>query len=163
MAQETGPEKGWLKRVSPYIESVALVLLIAWAQSMAGHRIEDRAGLTLLEIGTCYGAWRGGLFPGLTALISALLLGAYYMPPARSLGVSDRADVISLFLFLILGLFIVAFGEANRLEKLKVLEREKELRKLNARLAEANVELDLAVKRRTADLQEIREYLADET
>ena len=151
-----------LKQASPYLESVALVFVIAVVQNMAGHRLEDRAGLTLLQIGTCYGAWRGGLFPGLLALVCALLIGAWVLPPDGSLIVRDRADVVSLFLFLILGLFIVAFGEANRVEKLRVLERESQMKVLNEQLAKANAELDATVKRRTADLQEIREYLAEE-
>jgi len=150
------------KRLAPYVESVTLVVVIAWIQSMAGQRLQDRAGLTLLEIGTCYGAWRGGLFPGLTALMTGFVLGAYYLPPAGSLSVKDRSDIVSLLLFMILGLFIVAFGEANRMEKRLVLQREQELRVLNAQLAEANAELDQHLQRRTADLKDLREFLADE-
>jgi len=151
------------KRISPYLESAGLVLWLAFIQISAGHLLEDRARFTLLMIAPCYGTWRGGLGPGLLALVCSAFLGVFlFAVPKYSFAVRDPGDVVSLVLFVIVGIVVVLFGEAQRISERRVRDRERRLKVALAELAEANASLEAMVARRTEELTEIRRWAAEE-
>jgi len=152
-----------LKRVSPYVESVVLVLVLARVEYTANPLLEDRARFTLLMIAPCYGTWRAGLGPGLLALVCSAVIGAYvFAVPRFSFAVHDPGDIVSLMLFVVVGVTVVLFGEAHRAGEMQVKQREKELKKALEELAAANAQLEAMVERRTEELKEIRRWAAEE-
>lgn len=61
-----------------------------------------------------------------------------------------------------MGLVIVGFGAAHYAERKRVLNRQRELKIANTKLAEANFQLDQALQRRSQDLQELRDWASEE-
>ena len=125
--------------------------------------IEDHSWLFLLEIGTCYSVWRGGLFSGLfSLLLSSVSSMAFFLPLKFPLQNSSKDDLIGLFMYIVLGMIIIGFGVKVRLERDRVIVRENELLALKQQLLEVNVQLKEVLERRTQDLQEIRDFIAEE-
>ncbi len=125
--------------------------------------VDERSWFFLLQIGTCYSVWRGGLRPGLFSLLLSLAAATYfYMPPKFSLAVASQADVISLLIYFILGLVIVGFGTAHHAERVRLQEAQRELHQANQKLIETNSKLDQNLQKRTEALQEIRTWISDE-
>jgi len=152
-----------LKQVSPYIESIALVVLLAMVQMRANSLLEDRARFTLLMIAPCYGTWRAGLGPGLLAVVCSACIGAFlFAVPQYSFAIQKPGDVVSLILFVVVSITVVLFGEAHRVGEMRVKQREKELKKALEELAVANAQLEAMVERRTEELIEIRRWAAEE-
>lgn len=148
--------------LSPYCESAAIVVLL-----MAIHRpfaglIEERSWFFLLQIGTCYSVWRGGLFPGLFSLVASSLASAYfYLPPDLSFAISNQADIVSLMVYIVLGLVIVGFGNSHYTERQRVIARNKELLIANEQLIDHNSKLDQSLQAKTNDLQEIGNWASN--
>ncbi|AIE85461.1 DUF4118 domain-containing protein [Fimbriimonas ginsengisoli] len=153
---------GW-RAVSPYIETVLLICILTYVRQLAAGILEDRARYTLFFIAPCYSVWRGGLISGCLALVATCYIGTYFfLPPDRTHAIEDIGDALSMLLYLGVGLVIVLLGEKERAERRQVLERDKELVIAHAQLAEANEKLEQAVARRTAQLEELRQWAADE-
>jgi PAS domain S-box-containing protein len=65
-----------------------------------------------------FSAWYGGLGPGLLATaLAALHSATYLLPPALTVQVTGAADVLSLVIFILIGIFISALNESARREK----------------------------------------------
>jgi K+-sensing histidine kinase KdpD len=159
---EASRQRTW-PMLSPYVETIVLIALLAYARWAAAGVLEDRARYTLFFIAPCYAVWRGGLVLGLLALATTGYIGTFFfLPPDRRVAIEETGDLLGLILYLGVGLSIVLLGEAQRAEKRRVLERDRELVEAHARLAEANEALEKAVQSRTAQLEELRNWAADE-
>ncbi len=153
---------GW-RDVLPYIETLAIVIIIAAIQFEANYLMEERARYSLMLIGTCYGTWRGGKAAGIFALLLSALIGAYFLTPQRfSLVVQDIIDSITLTLYLVVGAVIILFGEAQRRERRRALDGENNLRIAHEELAKANAQLEELLQKRVEELSEIKRYVAEE-
>jgi K+-sensing histidine kinase KdpD len=151
------------KVISPYLETIAMVLLLATIQFLAAGALQDKPRYTLLLVATCYATWRGGTGPAIVALIGSGLVGAlFFRSENEAFTLSNAGDVVRLILTGIVGIAIILFGGALRAQKRRILEREEELRIANAELADAKAKLESLVERRTEELKEIRRFVADE-
>ena len=151
------------KAISPYVETLAIVVAIAFIQHTANLFMEERSRYTLMLIGTCYGTWRGGKGPGIFALLLSGLIGAYFLAPQRfSLVIQDILDSVNLTLYLIVGAVIIVFGESQRQERKRVQEREQQLIAAHEELAKANATLEHLLEIRQEELTEIKRFVADE-
>ncbi|HKB24463.1 MAG TPA: DUF4118 domain-containing protein [Methylomirabilota bacterium] len=57
-------------------------------------------------------AWFGGLGPGLlNTFVSSLIINYYWLPPIKSLGISDTGDWVGMVLFLCVGLLISSLSD----------------------------------------------------
>ena len=138
-------------------------MAIAVLQYTANAFMAEKARYILLLIGTCYGTWRGGKKAGIFALVMSGLIGAFFLTHQEfSLVIHSDQDSISLLLYLIVGSVIIVFGEALRKERLKGLDRERELLQAQNDLAEANAKLESLLHLRQKELTEIKRFVADE-
>lgn len=158
------------KSVSPYLETLVLIAILSYARWTAAGLLEDRARYTLFFVAPCYAVWRGGLVPGTLALIVTCYIGTFFfLPPDRQQAIQEPGDLLGLVLYVAVGLTIILLGEAQRMERRRVLLRDRELEvahkrlaEANAKLAEANESLKEMVDRRTAQLEELRNWAADD-
>lgn len=165
MAKENREElgEGLWKCAQPYGETLLLVAVTLVLQVQGGRLFEHRAYCSPLLIATCYATWRGGKGPGLVSIIAGGLAALYFLaPPRYSFQVDEAADIVSIALFLLVGVAIVLFGDAHRIERQKVAQREAELKVAYAKLEESNAALDALIARRTAELTEIKNFVAEE-
>ena len=161
----TNPKRllGLFIRTLPFIESLVIVVLLMAIHGPFAIFIQERSWFYLLQIGTCYSVWRGGLFPGLFSLAASTFAAVfYYLPPKFSIAVESQADVISLLIYVIVGLVIVAFGAVHHTQRQKAMFRERELTTANLNLAQTNVQLYHVLQQHTQALQDLRILSSDE-
>jgi PAS domain S-box-containing protein len=73
-------------------------------------------------------AWLGGLGPGLLATaFSALLADYFWIPPALTFAIGDRADMLGLVVFVTMGMVISVLNEAWRRSTIAAFESEQRL------------------------------------
>jgi len=158
-----GSREGWWKHALPYGEALVLVFLTVILQMQGGRLFEQRAYCSPLLIATCYATWRGGKGPGLVSIFAGGVAALYFLaPPRYSFRVDEAADIVSIALYLLVGVAIILFGDAHRSERQKVVQREAELKIAYAKLEESNAALDALITRRTAELTEIKNFVAEE-
>lgn len=159
----TTPSNDPLKRLSPYVETVLVLVALAMLQEASRSLHRGHATFAPLLIATCYGTWRGGKGPGLLALGLSGFVGTFFFAePRLSLSIREYGDIVRLLLATMLGLVIVWFGESLRLEKLRVQAKERELQEANRELGEAKAQLEKLLQRRTDELTEIKRWAAEE-
>lgn len=140
-----------------------MVAFLTLLHMYAGQYFEQRAYCAPLLIATCYGVWRGGRGPGIASLVAGAFASFYMLAiPRFSILVKDPADVINVGLYIVVGVVIILFGEALHRERHRVVEREAELRRAYEKLSETNTLLDKQVARKTEELREIKNYVAEE-
>jgi two-component system, OmpR family, sensor histidine kinase KdpD len=76
-------------------------------------------------------AWAGGVLGGVAAaILSATALNFFFTPPAHTLRVEDRQDVVALVVFLLVALIVGSVVARALADRARVTERERETRLL---------------------------------
>ncbi len=151
------------KRLSQYLETFLVVIVISFLQFIANSMMEERARYTLMLIGTCYGTWRGGKGPGVFALLLSGLIGAYVLTHQHfTMVIQDIVGSFSLTLYLLVGAVIIVFGESQRKERKRAQDNEAKLIVALSDLAKANETLEHLLEVRQEELSEIKRFVAEE-
>jgi PAS domain S-box-containing protein len=91
-------------------------------------------------------AWFGGLGPGILAIgLSALTANWFFIEPFRKLTISSIYDALSLAVFVLSAILIVAAIEAMHLARGRLVEEIKERRRVESELARARDLLAITV------------------
>src|SRR5271166_256730 len=100
----------------------------------------------------CFVAWYCGAGPAIaTALMSAVGVWYWFLPPSHSFAVADpKVEVTGMAGFLILSAFIIALGEANRRSKIR---SETEIRE--------RAQTEVRLRARERELEALHSALAD--
>ena len=76
-------------------------------------------------------AWAGGWVGGAIAILFSTLISAYFFfTPTHALAIKDTNPIVSISVFVIVGLFVSALGDAQRRRSLQLEESEARYRRL---------------------------------
>ncbi len=137
-----GMEKG-----SGYLLAVATTLTATGVRYSLQSELDEKSRMVLFIPAVLATAWYGGLGPGVFALVLGALLAALVLiPPKDTINFGDRADQISMGLYLMVGVGIVWLAHREHTEKRFREEAQAELERVNQSLEER-------VQARTLELQ----------
>jgi signal transduction histidine kinase len=149
-------ESGSTEVVRRYALAVLSAILALLLRRLAAPFLGENNPYHTVWAAVVFSAWYCGLGPSLvTALLSAVGVWYWFLPPANSFSLDDHKTAISGMLgFLVFSGLIIALGEANRRSISKSKWAEEQLR-------QAHDELEQKVQERTAELNTANENLRE--
>jgi C4-dicarboxylate-specific signal transduction histidine kinase len=137
------PDRKLRQLLSSYSVAGLSVGLAVVFTMLSGSAIKDATVLFFCSV--MLTSWYGGLWPGvLAAVLSALALDYYFIPPLYALGVGSE-DARDMIVFVATALFISWLNGDQKRAK--------------ASISKARDELETSVKERTADLKKVNQQL----
>jgi signal transduction histidine kinase len=142
--------------VRRYALAVLSAILALLLRRLAAPLLGENNPYHTVWAAVVFSAWYCGLGPSLvTALLSAVGVWYWFLPPANSFSLDDHETAISGMLgFLVFSGLIIALGEANRRSLSKSKWAEEQLR-------QAHNQLEQKVQERTAELNTANENLRE--
>jgi len=108
----------------------------------------DRFAPVVLFMAVAFSAWYCGVAPAImTAVLAVVAVGSGFGPGIHAFRASTAPDLIGFSMFLVCSVLIILMGESRRRQ--------------NAALWQAQEELELKVRERTADLDNVNRNLRD--
>lgn len=132
--------KGFLQRLDRtggYLLAIATTLAATLVRFGINHDLEEKSRMMLFVPAVLVSAWYGGSGPGMLALLLGVFMAAWVLiPPVDAINFGERSDQISLLLYGLVGLGIIALAHRERTEKLSREAAQAELERLNQSLEE---------------------------
>ncbi len=136
-----------------YVLALALPVLGAFCSAGLASRWNPIHLLLPFYPAVMLSAWLGGFGPGLlTTTLSALVINYYWLPPIRSLGITDSGDWVGFFLFLAVGLLVSSLSERTLRAQRRAEAAAADLR----RQIEERAQVELATARLAQLADELR-------
>jgi PAS domain S-box-containing protein len=132
-----------LATVPRYLIAVAVVVIGLMARQALEPLWQERLPYITLFPAIMVSAWRGGFGPGLvTTVLSAIGAGYYWVPPLRSLYITDPGELVGLTVFVAVGAVISALNEAWRRGTIALAASEQRLAVTLASIGDAVLTTD---------------------
>jgi two-component system NarL family sensor kinase len=156
MRVEDSSVSGRADSVRRYALAVLAAILALLLRRLAAPLLGENNPYHTVWAAVVFSAWYCGLGPSVvTALLSAVGVWYWFLPPNNSLFLDDpRAAISGMLGFLVFSGLIIALGEANRRSISKSRWAEERLR-------QAHDELEQKVRERTAELNTANENLRE--
>jgi PAS domain S-box-containing protein len=101
--------------VLPYLVAILATAVALFARQLLTPLYGNQNPYHTVWLAVAFASWYCGLWPSIiTALLGALGVWYWFIPPLHSFAIHDRSDVFGVIGFLIFSSAIVALGESNR-------------------------------------------------
>lgn len=134
----------WLRRnYASYLLALAGMLIATLCRYALGPTVGGAIPVVIYTVPVTLAALYGGFWPGLFCTLISALMGDYlFIEPIYSFVPARQAGVVSLLVFLAIGLTISYFGQRMRELRTKLQQQTVDVLEANCQLAQANARKD---------------------